>query len=912
MAAARYSLRSAFLRFGSLFRKRQLDRELSAELESHLQLHIEDNLRSGMPPDEARRRALLKLGGVEPTKENCREVRGIPFFENLLQDLRFASRIFRKRPGFSAIVVLTLALGIGASTAIFSLIYNGVLYPFPYRGAERLTAITVVTPKEDRGRGMYHLDEVAAFRQRNHSFEDILAYGLWPMTYSHGSEIVMVKAVGATPNMMDFWGMQPLYGRGFSELDAQPSAPPVVLLNYLYWKKEFRGDKNILGTTMILNNKARTIVGVMPRRFQAVGADMYLPVAWTRPEPAVSRFDMDADDPMYFWATGILKRDVSLQSAAADMDVIAHQLVAIHPNDFPKEFRANTKYLNDVILAEFKKTLLLLFAAVGLLLFISTSNVAGLLLAQASARTKEIALRFAVGATRARIVQQLLSESLLLAGAGCIAGCVLAFAALKLLLLAPMSSLVPMEASITLNRPALIFAVVISLLATLLCGLAPALHAARSRPQQGLASTGVNVDASFQHRRFRSGLVIGQVVLSLVLLTFAGLVAKRYWALTHIDLGIKPERIFAALIHFPNERYKTAPEIAAFFDKLLPELDSAPGVVSAAEMVGFPPPLHFTFRSDVTIPGKPHSEVWPTSLELCSEGYFKTLNIHLLRGRLLDRSDISAANKVIVVNQALAQKYFGGEEALGRQIKFNDLDRIPGSPKDTYFDIVGIVSDSSHAEFDAGILTLVSPKSARPESFAPASISGLGFRTIAVETQIPPLALTRSVRQILWSIDHDVVLVAPEMGGATSFSLSNVIETLVYNKPKFTAIAFSACAFLGFALSLVGLFSVMTYIVSLQTHDLGVRLALGAPRASVLRLMLKRGMLLIAAGIAIGSVASVGLARFLASQVNGVSASDLSPLALVVVLVTLAGLAACLRPSLRATKVDPNVALRYE
>src|SRR5262249_599448 len=308
------AIRSLLLRTRNIARRDRLDRDLDDELTAHLDLPIADNLRAGMSPGEARRNALLKLGGVQQTKESYRDLRGVPFFENLMQDLRFAMRIFRKSPGFSAVVVLTLALGIGASTAIFSLVYHGFLYPFPYRSPERLTGMNIVSPKEDFGRGMYHLDEVAAFRQRNHSFEDILAYGLWPMTYSHGADIVMVKAVGATPNAMEFWGMRPLLGRGFTEFDAQPTAPPVVLLNYLYWKREFHGEENVLGRTMLLNGKARTVIGVMPPRFQYVGADMYLPVSWTRPEPARGKFEFDFDDPYYFWATGILKRDVSLET----------------------------------------------------------------------------------------------------------------------------------------------------------------------------------------------------------------------------------------------------------------------------------------------------------------------------------------------------------------------------------------------------------------------------------------------------------------------------------------------------------------------------------------------------------------------------------------------------------------------
>lgn len=912
MAAFWSAFRSASARFASLFRRRQLDHDLSAELESHLQLHIDDNLRAGLSPAEARRQALLKLGGVEPTKENYRDLRNMPFLEKLLQDFRFAFRIFLKNPGFSAIVVLTLALGIGASAAIFSVVYNGVLHPFPYRSAERLTAIDIVGSNPDEGYGMYHLEEVAAFRERNHTFEDILAYGLWPIVFSRGTEAIMVKAVGATPNAMQFWGVPPLRGRGFDEADVRPGAAPVVLLNYRYWMQEFNGDANVLGKTMMLNDRICTIIGVMPPRFQAVGADMYLPVSWTRPEPPRDLVTRDLGDPFYFWATGILKRDSSLEAAAADIDVIAHQIAPLHRDEYPKQFHVRTRKLNDVILAEFKRTLFLLFAFVGLLLMISTSNVAGLLLAQASARTKEMALRSAVGATPYRIAQQLLSESLVFAVSGCVAGCALAFIALKILRLAPLIAILPAEAAITLNRPVFLFAVAVSFLATLLCGLAPALHAAHNAPQQGLAGTGVNVNSSSQHKKFRAGLVVGQVVLSLVLLSFAGLVAKSYWTLTHMDLGIQPEKMFTAMINFPEDRYRSAAETTAFFDKLLPQVDAIPGVISSTEMIGFPPPIHFTFRTDVTIPGKPHTEPWVTSVELCSEGYFKTLNLRLLRGRLLDASDIASARKVVVINETLAREYFRGENPLGRQIKFNDLGRLPQSPKDAYFEIVGVVTDSSTADFDAGVLTVASAKSGRPESFAPASISALGTRTIAIQTNIPATSITQSVRRLVSSVDRDVVLVAPEIAGATNFSLAEVMKLTAYAKPQFTAIAFTSCALLGFALSLVGLFSIMTYIVSLETHDIGVRLALGAARGAVVRLMLRRGMLLIGTGIIIGALASLGLTRFVASQVRGVSTTDHGPLIFVAILLTLAGLLACLAPSIRAAHVEPTVALRHE
>jgi putative ABC transport system permease protein len=501
-----------------------------------------------------------------------------------LQDVRFALRRLRKSRGFAVVAILTLALGIGASSVIFSVIYNGVLHPFPYRSAERLTAINMEDLQEHRGnRAAYHLDEVAAFRQGNHSFEDILAYGLYrSMVYTLPAGPEMVKAVGATTNAMEFWGVPPMLGRGFSEHDVQSGAQPVVLLNYLYWKREFNGDESVVGTTMMLNGKARTIIGVMPPRFQAVGADMYMPVSWTRPEPARARFDWDVDDPLYFWATGILKQGVTFSTAEADIDVIARELVKIHPDDYPKKFRVSMKWLNDIILAHFKQTLLLLFAAVGLLLFICCSNVAGLLLAHASARTKEIALRAALGATRRRLVRQLLSESLVLALAGCGLGAFLAYAGMKGLMLTSLTRILPMEAQVSMNRPVLFFAIGISLLSALLCGLAPALHASRRDLQAGLASTGVNVNAGFQHSRFRSGLVIGQVALSILLLSCAALVARSFIALVDADLGVRPERVFNALIHFPKNKYTKAEDKRAFFSEVLPKLEAIPGVTSAA------------------------------------------------------------------------------------------------------------------------------------------------------------------------------------------------------------------------------------------------------------------------------------------------------------------------------------------
>ena len=828
--------------------------------------------------------------------------------KGLFQDVRFATRQLRKSPGLAIVAILTLALGIGASAVIFSVVYNGVLYPFPYRSADRLTAINLEDVGGEAGTAMYPLSDVAALRQGNHTFEDILAYGLWYVVYTHEDTKEMVKGVGASPNAMEFWGVPPLLGRGFGEQDVRPGGPLVALLNYRFWNKEFHGDKNILGAMMMLNGKARTIIGVMPPRFQAVGADLYMPVSWTRSEPVRGRFEFDVDDPLFFWSTGILKRGVSLQTAAADVDPIFRRLAPLHPDIYPKQFRVSTKWLNDLILANFKQTLLLLFAAVGLLLFIACSNVAGLLLAHASARTKEIALRAALGAGRGRLIRQLLSESLVLAVAGCGAGCLIAYLGMKAFMRLPLNDLLPTEAVISLNLPVLFFAVGTSLVATILCGTAPAFHAVRSDLQKGLAGTGVNVNASFQHGRFRSGLVIGQVALSLLLLTCAGLIARSFIALTRVDLGIRPQDIFYAEVHFPKNRYTKSEEKVAFFSRFMPELKAIPGVVNATELIGLP--LFFAPRGDVTIPGKPHGDRWMTNVELCSEGYFQTLGLHLLHGRLLSESDVLSARRVAVVNETLARKYFAGEDPLGRQIKFNVLDEIPETPRDVYFEIVGVVNDSRDLDMEGMRGTFADPAKTTPKAFLPYSFSGFGDRSIAIQSRVQVASLVNSVRQVVRSLDQDVVLVPSELTG--TFSFADAMGTLVYDKPKFAAVGFSACALLGFVLAVVGLFSVMTYIAALKTHDVGIRLALGAPHATIVRMMLKRGLTLTATGVLIGIPISLGLARLLSSQFRGISASDPLTLILVITGVMIAGLSACYLPARRAAVVDPMRTLRNE
>ena len=813
----------------------------------------------------------------------------------LLRDFRYALRQLRKNPGFTAVAVLALALGIGLSSTIFSVFYNGVLYPFPYRDAPRLTVISVLdTQNASEGyRSMFHLDEVAAFRQNNHTFDDIVAYSGWDVVYSRQGSSEPVHGCVLTPNAMEFWGVPPLLGRGLLERDSQPGASPVALLGYAYWKSMFNGDKAVLGTTMVLNGQARMIVGVMPRRFGLYGADLYIPVAWNHPEPSRAEA-FDSADPTYFFATGIIKRNVSLPTAAADIQVIAQNLVALHRQDYPAHFQMTAKPLNEVIVDDFKQTLILLIAAVVLLLLISSSNVASLLLTHHTARAREIALRAALGARRGRLIRQLFVESVVLGFAGCLAGCFLAYLGLRVVTLIP-GLQVPGEADMSLNWPVLLFAVTISFLTTLIFGLSPALLAVRKDLRSNLQTTGVNVNASRGGARIRAGLVVGQVALSMLLLVFAGLMMRSFFAIIHFDPGIRTEGLLGAEIHFPAHQYETVETKRAFFDQVLPRVSALPGVTHAA--VAFGLPLEgLSGSDDVTIPGKPHDTHWLTAFDAVSEGYFPALGLQLLRGRILSPADVASGSRVVVVNRTLVKSYFGDEDPIGRQIKFNEFDQIPQTPHDAYFQIVGVVNDFKNYGFQSNIL---------PQAFFPYTFASLGDRSLLIRTVVNPSLLVNNIRQILASMDPNILLLHPG-------TVDDFLQKHEYMKPKFRLFSFGACAAIGLGLALIGLFGVMAYSVTLQTHEFGVRIALGAQSGNILGFVLRRGLLLVGSGILLGLLASSLSVRILKSQLWGVSAFDLGTFVLAPLALLATGLLACYVPARRAMKVNPIVALRHE
>jgi predicted permease len=584
-----------------------------------------------------------------------------------------------------------------------------------------------------------------------------------------------------------------------------------------------------------------------------------------------------------------------MQQAEADLTVIAHRLERVYPKDYPKKYTIQVETLADSVVGRFKTVLYTLLGAVGLLLLIACSNVANMLLARASAREKEMAVRASLGASRWRLIRQLLLESLLLALSGAGAGCLVAYGGIKALVAAIPDNTIPAESVIGLNVPVLLFSLSVAVFTALLFGLAPALHMVRPDIVEPLKDSGKGVSGGFRHGKLRSSLVVVEVALSLVLLVGAGLLMRSFVALEQVDLGLNPDNVLVARLPLPKEQYKTVAAKQHFFRELLQRLYALPGVVAATETSTLPP--YGGIPSEVDVPGKTHSEKWNAIFQLCSEGYFPTVGIRTLRGRLLSDADVNDGRKVAVVNQTLVNRYFGKEDPIGRQIKLSMLETVPEPPvKNPVFEIIGVVVDAKNQGIQE-------PPS--PEVWVPYTVTGAFERGILVRTSQDPLPMLNTVRREIWAVDRNVAL-------TLTGSLKDFLKSFSYSEPRFSLILLGVFAGVGLVLVAIGVYSVIAYTVSRQTHEIGIRMALGASHADVLRMVMRMGLRLIGLGTVAGLATSFGVTRLLASQLWQVSPYDPVTISAVVFVVATAGFAACYFPARRATRVDPMVALRYE
>jgi putative ABC transport system permease protein len=807
------------------------------------------------------------------------------------QDIHYAGRNLRKSPGFAVVAMVTLALGIGASTAIFSVIENVLMEPFPYPDAQHFVSVQTHHTEKTRpgGRGGYSGPEYLDFVGQNHVFDRVIANAGEDVLYTYGQGTDRFSGGDVTPGTFEFLGMPALVGRVMEPADYEPGAPPVFVLRYKTWVNRFNADSAILNQTFVLNGTARTLIGVMPPRFAWGDADLWIPEkpsrADTTPQLGFNR---------YWFMLGHLKPGVSEREAQADFSVIAQHLSTVYPKDYPKHFTVEIHSLTDLVVGRFRTTLFIVLAAVGLLLLIGCGNVANLLLARATTREKEFAIRAALGAGRWRLVRQLLVESLILATGGAGLGALLAWGGLKSLVALIPQEIIPAEAAIRLNVPVLLFTLGVSVATALVFGLVPAFETARRDLNDPLRDSGKGVSGGFRHSRLRDAVVVLEVALSLTLLVGAGLLMRSFVALREVHLGLQPDHILVARLPLPKDRYKTADQIAGFFRPLLLRLRAMPGVVEATETSTLPP--YGGIGTDVEIPGKTHSEKWTALYQLCSEGYFPVLKLQFLTGRPFTEAEVNGAKKFAVVNQTFAHKYLGEENPIGQRVRLAHLETAPDPVHDPWFEIIGVVADAKNRG-------LQDPS--EPEVWIPYTLTGSFSRGVLVRTAGEPLSMLNAVRQEIWATDRSVAL-------TLTGTLEGYISQFSYAGPRFGFFLLGIFATIGLVLVTIGVYSVLAYTAARRTHEIGIRMALGAESGDVLKLVLSTGLRLVILGVAIGLAASLGVARVIATQLWGVSPYDAATLTTVPLLLLVTGLVACWVPARRAARVDPLVALRYE
>jgi putative ABC transport system permease protein len=887
--------------------------DIVEELAQHLEDRYHELLSGGATDEEAYRAALIELDSESSlTQERLgivRDARQEPaapgsrrpgFFANLLQDLRYALRQLRRNPGFAAVAIITLGLGIGASTAIFSVIDNVLLNPFPYKDAGHIVYPRVhgSTQTPDEGRQGFSSDELLAFAAQSQSFDSVIGTSDDPVLYKHGAGVEWLYGADMTPGSFEFFGMPALYGRVLQPADYKPGAAPVFVMRYKTWKSRFNGDPAVLNKIFVLNGAARTLVGVMPPRFGWYDADLWIPKT---PHPGIST--AFAGMPERWFVLARLKPGVSTAQSESNLTAVVNRLAKLRPQDYPPQFQVFVMQMGHSVTGHFESTLYTVLVAVGLLLLIGCVNVANLMLARATAREKEFALRAVLGAGRARLARLLLVESLALAIGGAALGVVIAWGGLKLIVVTMPPDLIPAESVIGLNVQVMAFTLVLAILTPLIFGLMPALQAARRDLNDPLRDMGRGVIGGFRTARMRDAAVVVEVAVSLTLLFGAGLLMHSFLALRSVNLGVQADHVFKTILLLPPDRYKTAEQASAFFRPVLPRIKAIPGVTDAAESSSLPPDIGPD--SKVEISGKSPDEQWHAQVQNVSEAYFRVLRIPFDKGRGFTETEINDARRVAVVNRKFVSTYLSGEDPIGRQVKLKGLESIADPMHEPSFEIVGVVGDIANQGgpgYGGGGLQAA----IQPQVWVPYTVTGSGLRALVVQSAETPMAVMDEVQQAVWATDPGVALMYPD-------ALEHTISKKLYAGPRFALLLMMIFGSVGLVLVTLGVYSVLAYTTAQKTHEIGIRMALGAERANVLRLVILEGLRLVLAGIAAGLVISLFIGRAVQAQLwPGVKPYDPATLATTVLLLLATGAMACWIPARRAARVDPMVALRYE
>jgi putative ABC transport system permease protein len=878
-------LRVLFSKLSGLFRKARLEQQLDEDVRAHIEMLTEENLRRGMEPEEARYAAMRQFGNVSSMKEECRDRWSIRIIEELIQDIRYGLRQLRRNLGFTAVAVITLALGIGANTAIFSVVNSVLLQPLSYPNPSRLMMVYHVPPaKSFPGVTKFAVSPAnyLDWEKQNRVFERMAIIGFRGMTLN-GTQPEAVRAAKVSAGFFAVMGVQPQLGRTFTPEEEQSGNANGVILGNAFWHAHFGSNRNIVGQHLRFDGQVYTVIGIMPPDFRFPSfAQIWVPLAWTAQERAVR-------DNHNYMVVARLKSGTTITQAQTDMDLVSNRLAKAYPNH-DAGWGAVVVPLHEDLVGGVRPTLLVLLGAVGFVLLIACANVANLVLEKIIARRKELAIRAALGGSRSRVLRQILTESALLGTAGGAVGLVLAhFGVMLIVDFLPQS--LPRAQGTSLDVWVLAFTFVISLFTGIAAGLAPAWHSMKADLNQTLKEGLGRTDSDSGGSRTSRVLVISEVALSLVLLTGAGLLIRTLWALRNASPGFDPHNVLTFTLRVSETKYSKPQERIQLFDRLLKGVHALPGVESVGAIDDIPLGGNNS-NWPVAIEGRPAgalAEQPEVDTVMVSPLYFRTMRVPLLRGRVFNESDTPAAQPVIVVSEAMAKRFWPGQDPLGRHLT-TTFD--PGAS----LEVVGVVGNVR----DRGLANL-SPVATM---YLPIFQLSNTVLSLVVRTTVDPGSITSAVRNTVHQIDPDQPL-------QDVMSMDQIIDGSLSER-RFSMTLLAVFAGLALLLATVGIYGVIAYSVSRRTHEVGIRMALGAEKTDVLKMVIGQGLKLALIGVAIGVAGALALTRFLSSLLYGVEPTDPVTFIAVSLLLVAVALLACYIPARRAANVDPMVALRYE
>jgi predicted permease len=872
-------------------RRDRFDRELEEEMRFHLEMKAEEDLAAGVSPEEARYTAKRQFGNQTLLLEVSRDMWGVRSLETLFQDLRYGVRTLAKQPGFALTAILTLGLGVGANTAIFSVINNVLLKPLPYPEPNQIVQAMRRYPQ-----GMSEAVAATKFlflRRQNQTLERLAAYDI----LGAGSNLLVgdqAYDVGSLQVSSDFFpalGVNPLLGRTFMEAEDQAGGPRVIVISHSLWKRAFQGDGQIIGRTIFLNGEGHTVVGVMPPGFQTMpSADIWIPLR--------AIFD-PADRSNNFQMLGRLKPGVSPEQAQADLDRALSVMRKEYPNQMDDQETAGVVRYQNRLVGDAKLPLYLLMGAVGFVLLIACANVTNLLLSRAASRGREMSVRAALGAGRSRLIRQLLTESLLLAVAGAALGLLLAHFGLKSLLALIPDSL-PRASEIRIDSFALLFTLGVAVAAGIVFGLAPALDAGRLNLANALREGGGRTAGAASTSRLRNLLIVSEIALSVVLLVGAALLIRTFANLRNENLGFDPQNTLTLKLSLNDPRYSTTAGTERFFRELFARLRQIPGVESAAYVTSLPtelcPDLPFQ------IEGRRQDDAWDTNYKHVTPDYFQTITATLRQGRQFEERDSATAAGVVIINESFARRFFPNENPLGQRITIGG--NIGADYVDRPREIIGVLGDIREESIDVPPApTAYIPLAQRTDRLT-YLINKLVSASCVVKTKQSLSGLEPAARAAVRAVDAaQAVSNLRTMEDVLSWSLA---------RRQFNMLLLSVFAGLALLLSAVGVYGVVSYSVRQREREIGVRMALGAQAHDALWLIIRQGLALTLIGVALGLAAALALTRLMKTLLFGVSETDPLTFTVIALLLTFVALLACLIPARRATKVDPMTVLRSE